>query len=375
MISQLQFKHILIVMGPIENDARTLNLAQTLVKTQEKVLIIGLGKSNRLEQKSEFLYVKSLHIPSFNRMFKLWFTFTIQVIRFLKNYEAEHYWAMDLYSLPIVLWGKEKTAKVFYDSREVYSALGTNVGHPLKQWVITEIERFVIKKADVVFTSGKMDSTYIAQFYDIDEPPVIMNLPNIQHLPKTTKLRDHFGISSSKKIMIYQGMIHPGRGLEPFLTVLPNFKDWVLCVFGSGRHWNDLAKRIDQLGISSQVYKSDPVPYQELAEWTASADAGLCFIEPLTESLRLALPNKLFEYAMAGIPVICSDLPQMAPILNEFGNGILLNSKASLQDWKNGMAHLSSVEEFEEMKKASVKLSQKFNWQEQESLIYSLINF
>jgi len=368
-----QVDHLLVVMGPVENDARTLNLAQTLVKQNESVLIIGIGHQNNFLKKSEFLSIQTIVFPKYNRMFKLWFLFGIELLKILKGLKAKKYWAMDLYSLPLLIWGKTKNSKVFYDSREVYSALGTNVGHPLKQWFITEIERFFIKRTDVIFTSGKMDSEYIAQFYDIEEPSVIMNLPNYQALKRTDKLRSHFRISSEKKIMIYQGMIHPGRGLEPFIQVLENFPNWVLCILGSGRHWHEIKLEIDRLGISNQVYKSEPVPYLELAEWTVSADAGLCYIEPLTESLRLALPNKLFEYAMAGIPVVCSDLPQMSPIVKEFGNGILLQNQASIDQWFNGMTILSDSESYSQMTKAATQLAEKYNWQAQEPIIYELI--
>jgi len=369
-----QVDHLLVVMGPIENDARTLNLAQTLVKQNETVLILGIGNQKGLVKKTELLSIQTIVLPVFNRMFKLWFLFGLELISLLKGIKAKKYWAMDLYSLPLLIWGKDKKSKVFYDSREVYSALGTNVGHPLKQWVITEIERFFIKRTDVIFTSGKMDSEFIARFYDIEEPLVIMNLPNYQILKKTDKLRSYFGISSDKKIMIYQGMIHPGRGLEPFVKVLGKFPNWVLCVLGSGRHWNEIKRIIDEIGVSNQVYKSEPVPYQELAEWTVSADAGLCYIEPLTESLRLALPNKLFEYAMAGIPVICSDLPQMAPIVNEFGSGIVLENQASENQWFAGMSELSDSDSYSKMANAATQLAKKYNWQAQEPIILELIN-
>ena len=61
----------------------------------------------------------------------------------------------------------------------------------------------------------------------------------------------------------------------------------------------------------------------ELLSFTASADLGAVLIEPLTESLRLALPNKLFEYLIAGIPVIASPIPEMKRIVETFNVGVL----------------------------------------------------
>jgi hypothetical protein len=66
--------------------------------------------------------------------------------------------------------------------------------------------------------------------------------------------------------------------------------------------------------------------------WTANADIGLCYIEPLTLSLKYALPNKLFEYVMAGIPVLATNLPQMQQVLDEFPAGKTVSPGVSVQN-------------------------------------------
>jgi glycosyltransferase involved in cell wall biosynthesis len=71
------------------------------------------------------------------------------------------------------------------------------------------------------------------------------------------------------------------------------------------------------------------VPVRELPEWTASADIGLCLVEALGESYRLSLPNKLFEYLAAGLPVIASDLPEIARVLQDSRAGILVSPSSS----------------------------------------------
>ena len=109
-----QVDHLLVVMGPIENDARTLNLAQTLVKQNETVLILGIGNQKGLVKKTELLSIQTIVLPVFNRMFKLWFLFGLELISLLKGIKAKKYWAMDLYSLPLLIWGKDKKSKVFH---------------------------------------------------------------------------------------------------------------------------------------------------------------------------------------------------------------------------------------------------------------------
>jgi glycosyltransferase involved in cell wall biosynthesis len=74
------------------------------------------------------------------------------------------------------------------------------------------------------------------------------------------------------------------------------------------------------------------IPNSELAVWTASADVGMCFIEPQSLSYRLALPHKLFEYAMARIPALVSDLPAMRRVMEQFPFGELVAATASPQE-------------------------------------------
>lgn len=372
-----EFTHVLVVMSPVFKDARTLNLAKSLINQGNSVIVIGLDDA--LDRKGfkitdfDGLEFRLIEPENFDRMFKLWIYFWRKAGELIAELNSEIIWAMDLYSVPICYHHKKSNSKLVYDSREVYSALGMNAGKPLKQWVISEIERFYIYKTDAVFTSGSLDSEYLSKWYDIPLPPAILNLPNDQQVEKSNKLRTYFDIPESRRIMIYQGMIHPGRGIEPFIKQLKQLPNWVLCIVGNGRYWDDIYRLAQDKGVTNQVFKRSAVPYKELLTWTASADAGLCFIEPLTESLKFALPNKLFEYAMAGIPSVCSNLPQMAPIINECGNGIILPIDASDLDWKYAIQKLDNEITYHQMIQASRQTAKKYNWQAQDSVIRLII--
>lgn len=364
--------HILVVMGPVFQDARTLNVANTLANQHQSVLIIGTGELDAQFEWRPSITIKTCRIQKENRMIQLWGKFWVEVRNYLKWYSAENYWAMDLYALPILYHHKKKDARLLFDSREIYSALGMNVGKPLKQQIITEIEQFYIKRADVVFTSGQIDSEIIAQKYELKELPVIQNVPPYRDVQKTSLLRDYFSIPVEKKIMLYQGMIHEGRGLEPFIRVLTYTNHWVLCVLGEGRLWKNLLDMAKELGVASKIYHRSPVAYEELPAWTSSADAGLCYIEPLTLSLKMALPNKLFEYVQAGIPIVSSDLPQIIPIFESFNIGKLLKWPASPNEWLQCLESLEKMIASLDMKNELKKCSKVFCWENQEQVIRSL---
>jgi glycosyltransferase involved in cell wall biosynthesis len=67
------------------------------------------------------------------------------------------------------------------------------------------------------------------------------------------------------------------------------------------------------------------VPPEALLDWVASADVVAVPIRPSTLNHRLTTPNKLFEAMAAGVPVVATDLPGMAPIVRETGFGVLVD--------------------------------------------------
>jgi len=78
-------------------------------------------------------------------------------------------------------------------------------------------------------------------------------------------------------------------------------------------------------GLGDRVRFFGPIPNDELLYYTASADVGLCVIRGQSLSYRWSMPNKLFEYMMAGIPVVASDFEEMGRVVREEGVGTVCN--------------------------------------------------
>jgi len=77
----------------------------------------------------------------------------------------------------------------------------------------------------------------------------------------------------------------------------------------------------DELGVGERVTILPSVPLDHLIGWTREADLGVTLLEDTCENHRLALPNKLFEYIVAGVPVIASALPETERVVREYGIG------------------------------------------------------
>jgi glycosyltransferase involved in cell wall biosynthesis len=286
-----------------------------------------------------------------------------------------HIIASDLYSLPIAARLKSvlsEKPRLIYDSREIYSALGSLSGRPLAQKIISLIEKKYVKQVDTVLASGQRDIDFISnRFPKSIDYHVLLNLPPYKKTEVSSYLRDRFNISGDKRIALYQGAVSRGRGLEKSIEAFSKQDKWSLCIVGGGPELSDykeLSRGLDNIHFTGLV------PYSELHNITCSADIGLSLIEPISLSYKYALPNKLFEYFMAGLPVMATDMPPIEEVIEEAGGGLLICGELT------AAKILSKLEEFEEkdifikLKNQSTVASEKYCYQSQHQLVQRIIS-
>jgi glycosyltransferase involved in cell wall biosynthesis len=316
------FDLCIICMLDSKYDARVLNLGAALSENGFKVAIISFGdKQTEAELNKLNIAFFPVDIQISQPVWKLWLKFHNYITNHYSQFKSGIFLAGDFYSLlSAVTLGRNN--KVIYDSREIYSALGSLENKKIKQFVISKIEKYYIKKIDSIIVSGEFDAKYLKKHLRNDcEYHLIMNLPQYKEPVSSDKIRAKFNINKNVKIALYQGMIMKGRGLIPTVTALKDMGNICMCIIGSGGFENELRTEIQRLELTDRVFFTGNIPYNELHEWSCSADVGLCLFEPVTLSYRLALPNKLFEYALANLPVVATDLPAISHVLQEFGFG------------------------------------------------------
>lgn len=200
-----------------------------------------------------------------------------------------------------------------YDSHELWAE--RNGRWEWRRWLIV-CEWLFVRYADAVITPSPGVAQALAERYRIPTPTVVRNVPE-QIAPPRHRDGRH------APMLAYAGSLIPGRGLEQAIDALPLLPGVRLRAIGPGaRAYRDaLIDRADRVGVADRVQLCDPVAPEELVGELASADAGLCLIQPVCRSYVLSLPNKLFEYLAAGLPVLCSDLPVIATVVREAGLG------------------------------------------------------
>jgi glycosyltransferase involved in cell wall biosynthesis len=130
-------------------------------------------------------------------------------------------------------------------------------------------------------------------------------------------------------LILHHGEVAEGRGCETLVRALPALN---LPPHETGAHLVFLGAEDSRYilrlrglarihGVGDHVHFVPPVPLDRLLDYTVEADIGVCMLEPTCENHRLALPNKLFEYVAGGVPVVASDIPEVASLVREHGIG------------------------------------------------------
>lgn len=244
--------------------------------------------------------------------------------------KADVYHAHNLNTLQTAyLCAKICGAKLVYDSHELYVDWILNKFHDPIHIVKTmaATEAALAPKADMVVTVSDGIADELARLYNIQKPLIIHNCPPLTPIQRSTKLRDLIGGSRERPIFLYQGMIARGRALIEIIAAagLVPEADFVLMGPVSDQIYGNEIKEAIAASEHKNIYQLPRVPLDELWTYTGSADAGLVMTQPVCRSYALTIGNKIFEYMVAGIPIVASTVEGHRRIAAETGVLVLVD--------------------------------------------------
>jgi glycosyltransferase involved in cell wall biosynthesis len=380
-----KFRILSLVFNNLKNDNRVFNQAFSLSKVGHEVVLVGiLG----IKDDSTLPDIEEINGVSIIR--KRMISVTIERIKYLRvfffilnswiyffkqsknHFDFIHCHDLDTleYGVFIKLFRLGKVILV-YDAHEYETQRNGLYGW---RWAYVKLkERFLIKYCDRVITVSPTIADEYVRLYDIEKPEVILNCPVLrtEKVVKRNFFRDNFNIPDSKIIFLYQGYLYPGRGIEIILEAFNqlNLPDCVLVFMGEGTHVGYIRQN-EMYGKS--VFLHPFVSGEVLLGYTSSADCGLAFIEDISLSDRYCLPNKLFEYIAAGLPVISSGLPDLS-------NFITLNQVGVSADTNDVNGFIKAFKDLLNLdsKQLAINIEKTrslFNWGTQEKILINLYN-
>lgn len=209
-----------------------------------------------------------------------------------------------------------------YDSHELFTEVPELIKRPFQQKFWLKIEQFIVPKLKYTYTVCDSIAVHYNTIYNTNFK-AIRNIPfKIEKFEKETFTFN----SKNKKIILYQGALNKGRGLELMIEAMTFLDNAIFLIIGSGDIEQNLHKLVKELNLKEKVTFIDRISPIELQKLTPLADLGLSIEENLGLNYKYALPNKLFDYIQAKIPVLVSNLDEMSNLVLTYNVGeILLN--------------------------------------------------
>src|SRR5690606_9274555 len=144
------------------------------------------------------------------------------------------------------------------------------------------------------------------------------------------KIKEHYEVKNIKiegqKIIIYQGSVNINRGIEPLVTAMKHIENAHLYIIGVGDVFDKIVQQVLDLNLQDKITLLGKIPFKFLHHYTHQADLGLSLEENVGLNYKYALPNKLFDYINAGVPVLTSALPEMEKIVSTYKIGETIES-------------------------------------------------
>jgi glycosyltransferase involved in cell wall biosynthesis len=271
----------------------------------------------------------TLERPYFTFRKKMWFTkgpqfyaeLNIRLFLYLISKDVDLIFANDLDTLPAAyLVSKLRNKNLIFDAHELFPEVPELVTRPIIKGIWERIENRIFPHLTHSITVSKSISDYYKNKYNI-QMHVVRNIP-YYHNSKEIKPRISF---PGKKIILYQGALNKGRGLEMVLDAMPFIENAMLVIIGDGDIRRVLEEKTKKLKIENKVHFLGKISGDKLYEYTPSADIGLCLLENMGLNYYYSLPNRIFDYLQAGVPVLASRFPEIVNIVEKYNTGRLID--------------------------------------------------
>ncbi|MFY7964198.1 MAG: glycosyltransferase family 4 protein [Chitinophagaceae bacterium] len=375
--------NIHIFFSTIENESRLMKETGSLVSLNlvDEILIIGKGedflkRSEKVDEKREILRLSLLkqngaisspirRVKGLIRIFQFNFKVLYLIIKKRPAFISCH----NLMLLPIASIAKFfSRAKLIYTPHELETE---RTGLTTLNKKLSKLsESFFIRFANKVLVVCDPIKDWYFKIYNLKN---IFVLPNLPYNPfinttlyRTNWLRKEFNIPDEHYLFIYQGVIDKARGCADLIENFKNAKtDRHLIFMGYG----SMVEELKQMTLHCKnIHYKPAVAVNQIINFTSSADIGIFYIPTeITLSYKFSLPNKFFEYLMAGLPVIVSEnLEYLSQKIYANKLGWVLSSEK-----KDFIERINSItkKEIQEIQEHVLPYAKQNGWQFEEKIL------
>ncbi len=274
--------------------------------------------------------------------------------------------------LPNYLISKFKKVPLIFDSHELFTEVPELQDNSIKKGCWKILESYIVPKLKHLITVNNSIATIYKSQYG-KEFKVVRNIPE-NKTPERLKTRKELDLPEDKFIVLLQGAgINIDRGAEELMESFKLLDDrFVLLIIGSGDVWQKLIELSQDEKIKSKVKLIERLPKSELMHYTYNATIGVSIDKSTNLNYYNSLPNKVFDYACAGLPILASNLPEIASLINKYQTGLIIASHEPAEI-AMGINEMVSSSHFREWKANCKKLIQENNWEIERRVLQEVI--
>lgn len=372
---------IVTVISDLVTDYRVHKICQTLHQDGYKVLLIGSVKKSGIPLKQRDYQTDRVKLW-FNRTALFYMEFNIRLFFRLIMEKGDIYLGNDLDVMPAtMLLARIKKKPIVYDSHEYYLGTAGLDQKPLRRSVWKFIESRVFSGLKYMFTVSESISNLYRKNYH-KKLFLVRNLPykNPCYPELTQEEKDWIEsvdrqIPNGKNMLILQGAgLNESRGAEELVysMLFLEASHYHLMVVGGGDIFGKLEKMVDQNHLSDKITLIPKVPFAVLGHFTRKAHLGISIDKPTVVNHKYSLPNKLFEYLHAGVPVLASRLVEVERIINQYDVGDFIDDYHPENIARKIKEIFSHPEILHRWKQNTCQVREALNWENESKIVIDI---
>jgi len=368
-------KHKLIVVTVISDlvtDYRVHKICQSLHQEGYRVLLIG--RHHPLSPEIRPRDYPTVRLKTlFRSTFLFYLEFNIRLfIRLLRERPAILL-GNDLDVMPATLSAARiRKTPVVYDTHEFFLGMAGMDRKPVRRAVWKWIESRTFSRLKYIYTVSDSIGNLYRKIY-LKKVLTVRNLP-LRNSGDTELSRPEKSwinsvdnkIPDNRHILIFQGAgINESRGAEELVysMLFLEADKYHLVIVGGGDVMIKLERIIEQNYLASKVTLIPKVPFSVLGHFTRKAHLGISIDKGSVLNHRYSLPNKLFEYLHAGVPVLASRLTEQEKIIQQYDVGTFIENHQPEHIAQRIRAVFSDPETMERWKRNCCRVKEELNWE------------
>ncbi len=351
-------KIICTVTNDLTYDQRMIRICESLKKAHYEVLLVGRKKTDSIPLESKIFQQRRLFC-FFQKGKFFYLEYNIRLLFFLFFQKADLVCAVDLDTiLPAFFVSRMQKKILVYDAHEYFTEVPEIIRRPRIKKIWEKIAGYTLPKIQYAYTVGPELAKIMAQKYAISFE-VIRNVPKKKEWTNASSKKD-------QKIILYQGVLNEGRGLEATIEAMQHLEGMELWLVGEG----DLSKQLRQL--SNDLQLTDKVKFwgyqkpDDLALITAQADIGLNLLENKGLSYYYSLANKCFDYIQAGLPSLQMKFPEYQNLNQQYDCFVLLDDLKPVPIAKAIQQLFDDENLYNKLQSNCLKARLALNWEKEE---------